>query len=476
LLAAGLAALESSDRHELERLTATLERRGHLDHAHYLRSRAAQARAHHLLQRVTHIAQQEARVQAGHQVLGLAAALTASPSPAALINVPVDALTSAIRPFRRERNDLDIQIAAALQEAHRHAAQVPPESPLRVEAAIVAGECLMKLGDHRAAASAWSFVVEHRPDHADAHRYLVIIFDDLGAMPRVVHHLEALARLEPDDGRAHRQIGFIMKDDKQSRLAIEAYREALRRSLSPAARAEVVKELTEVWLGEGETDYQEALATLQLCPAEFSQRPEILTLHATALWKSHSQEMRAIELVERALQRDPDLVDALLLRAQMWLDVEQPQHALPFLLRAARLAPHQLTVRTRLAQAYERFEHQLARVALMVECSQAWVLALGVPASMPLSLSGFVEGVIGPQTAKHAQFRDEVQKRIERLSELSRLAMERVWDDKIRCEIAKLWVEMENPQLARVWFRAALTCNPQNREARDGMLVLGSSW
>ena len=111
----------------------------------------------------------------------------------------------------------------------------------------------------------------------------------------------------------------------------------------------------------------------------------------------------------------------------------------------------------------------------MTEASQAWMITLGIPSAAPLPLSGFVEAVIRPQTVTQRLFRDQTQKRIERLSELSRQAMERVWDDRLRCEIAKLWVEMDNPQLAGVWFRAALTCNPKNREASEGMAALRRS-
>jgi tetratricopeptide (TPR) repeat protein len=437
-----------------------------------------QQRAQKLLEQAAALARAEEQVLATRLIAGVLTSMGQGYAPARPVSLGASGfarIASRLDSLRRARLDLDAQSAVTYQEAFRLAREIPPDGPLGVEAAIVAGDCLMKLGDQRGAAAAWSFVAERRPDHADAHRHLASISYDAGATQRALHHLETLAQLEPKDGRPHRLMGYIYKDEKQSRLAIDAYRQALRRELVPAARAEVVKELAELWLGEGETDYDEALATLRQCPPEYAETVDLLALRAQALFKSRRDETQALALVERALQRDPEHLDALLVRAGMYLDVEQPSGAIPLMEAAVRQAPHDLRARIRIAQAYERLASQLGIAAIAFEAERAVPLAFGAPVMPGNPIPILQVGLVQPRTVQHIRHRDATQKRIETVSRLSREASERTADDRVRCQLARLWLEMENPRLARLWFRAALTCNPQNVEARQGLLELDSA-
>jgi tetratricopeptide (TPR) repeat protein len=459
-LEAGLAAIASQDRREAERIASLLEQRGHTDYAAYLRAKHQLTKAERLLESTTRLVREEEIERAARVALYEAEVLAPGFHPhRALVAADMGTIPAALRlsPRRQERAKLDGLIAAACLAAHEYVRQIPSDSKLRVEGAIIAGECLGRVGDARGAAAAWSYVVERRPDHMDAHRHLAVIYVDTGALRSAIQHLESLARLDPEDGRPHRQIGLLMKEDKQSRLAIAAYEEALRRKLAPAVRAEVIMELAAVWLGEGEADYGKALDLLKQCPADYANRPEVLTLRAEGLWKSRRNEAEALAELDRALRLDPELVEALILRARIHLDLEQSSAAIPFLERAIRLRPHQLDARGLLALAY-------ARLAASVDTPARGMISPIVDA--------LYWRYMRAKSTESRLAREKLEQQIAELSRLSRQAMEAVWDDQIRYEIGKLWLEMGNPSLARSWFQAALTCNREHDAAAKEIRAL----
>lgn len=467
-LEAALAAIRAEDRHEAERLASLLSQRGHPDFAAFIRAKQQHHHVERLVESSIRLVRQEEQERAARLCVQPASVFVSglAPMPVMLAgDVGTPAISVRLDPRRQERTRLDEQIVSACLAAHEHVRAIAPESPLRVEGAIIAAECLFRLGDVRGSAAAWSFVAERRPDHVEAHRRLAVVFYDTGAVQQAIHHLEQVARLEPEDGRPHRQIGLIMKEDKQSRLAIAAYREALRRKLSPAARADVVQELAEIWLGEGEADYKEALATLKQCPAECASRSELIALRAEAMWKARIDEPEALKLVERALRQNADLVSALLLRARMFAEAEQPHAAVPLLERAVRWTPHDLRIRTELAGAYARLAAELGAAAPLEMASYGILHGLGAPLVVPDVTASVQQCLVQPQALQAASLRDEMKSQIEELSRLSRKAMEAMWDDQVRCDIAKLWLKMDNRPLARTWLQAALTCNPHNQEA-----------
>jgi tetratricopeptide (TPR) repeat protein len=455
ILATGLDALAAGHDRDAERAAATLSARGHADHAAYLHARIEYARAEQLdadRQKFAAFISKVAVCERLARVILARATLSADPGSPVRLPLTLAAIALVDPKPVREANERERQTLAQYVSVLLRIREIDAESPLRVEGAIIAGRCYVRLGQQWQAMEAWEFVVSRRPEHADAHRHLAAIFYDLGAMERALHHLGELARLEPEDGRPHRQIGYIWKDEKQSRLAIAAYEEALRRRLEPAARAEAIRELAEVWLSEAEANPERALAVLEQCPAGFSQHPELLTLRAEALWMSRNNEILSRELVAKALQQDPDLVSALLLIARMHLDVEEWALALPHLERARQLAPHLLPVRVLLAQTWQRLERDCERLQPLLP-----------------ALKVVHEAVVRPRVQAALKARDEHQRRIEHISTLSKLAMEKPADDEVRVRIARLWLELENPLLARTWFRAALVCNPANNEARRGL-------
>jgi tetratricopeptide (TPR) repeat protein len=375
LLQRGRAALDQGDWDQAERSVDLLETRGYPDAAHFLRGE-----------------------------LWLRKARIASEASALLPT------TSAPSSLRRAFHEL---------------AQVQDDGPFAQEAAVLRAECLVRLGERRTAAELLQTIIQRDPDQVQAHRWSAAIFIDLNDPYHALIHLREWARLEPRNGRPYRWIGlFLSKDYLRLNEAIEAYREACRRDLDPALRADVVKELAETLL-DAQSDYQAALDTLAQYP-ELLSRPDILTLRGQCLW-GLARQADALEMVELALRAAPELPQALRLRAQMFLANGQPKAALPFLQRALGVDCHDHVGRQLLIQAYQ----QLGDDARVVE---------------------------------QQRLLDETRGYKQRLTELHEQALRHPWDFQVRRQLADLCLKLNRNAEAEMWRQAAAACLP-NRSA-----------
>ncbi|HMF12680.1 MAG TPA: tetratricopeptide repeat protein, partial [Gemmataceae bacterium] len=88
--------------------------------------------------------------------------------------------------FRQKQYD------RAIAELNR----IRSEGELRVDAALLLGQCLLLQNRYEEAERALQFVVRSRADSADAHRCLAWIYHDQGAEMRAVEHAEQWGRLE----------------------------------------------------------------------------------------------------------------------------------------------------------------------------------------------------------------------------------------------------------------------------------------
>jgi tetratricopeptide (TPR) repeat protein len=374
LLQRGRAALDRGDWDQAERCLNLLEERGYRDPAHLLRGR-----------------------------VWLYKARLAPP-------------TSAFGPAYPTQS--------YLQRTFQELAQVPEEGPLAEEAAVLRAECLVRLGERRAAAELLQPVMRQNPDDVEAHRLLAAIFIDLNDPYHALNHLREWARLDPHSGRPYRWIGlFLSKDYLKRKEAIAAYREACRRHLDPPLRADVIKELAET-LVEGESDYQGALDTLAQCP-ELLSRPEILTLRGRCLW-GLARQAEALQMAEAALRADPKLPQALHLRARLFLADGQPKAAMPLLERALAVNPYD----------------DVNRELLIQVCKQ-----LGEDA----------------RVVQQQRLLEETRSYKRRLTELHEQALRRPWDAEVRQQLADLCLKLNLKGEAEMWRQAAAACMPQGR-------------
>jgi tetratricopeptide (TPR) repeat protein len=371
LLAKGQAALARNQWSEADRCLEHLEARGYGNHAHFLRGQ--------LLLR-------KARLD-GETSVG-----TAQPGSAA---------------------------PTALRLAIHELAQIKNDGVLGLQGAVLRAECLVRLGERRLATELLQSVLQRNPDEKEAHQWLAAIYIDLNSPSQAVAHLREWGKLDPDNGRPYRWIGwFLSKDYGKLDEAIEAYREACRRNLEPALRAEVIKELATA-LVNGPAEYQAALETLAQGP-ELSEQPEILTLRAQCLW-GLARLAEATEVLTRALKANPDLPEALRLRAKMFLAEGKAPEALPLLEKALKVETHDHLSRQLLMQGYKQ---------------------LGDNA----------------RAEQERKLLEQTRATKERLTKLHEYAMLHPWDANVRNQIADLCQKLNLRAEAQMWRQAASAC------------------
>lgn len=295
---------------------------------------------------------------------------------------------------------------------------VQTEGPLRVRAALGSARCLLALGNVHEADLAFSYVVQLQPDSVDAHRGLASIAYDLGQLSKAVSHLERVAELDPTDARPHRLIGLINKDLNQGEEAEAAYREAIRRGLSPAAKAEVAQELAEALVQERK--YAEALAALDDAGPAATNGPEFASIRIEALRGTGDRD-RAFALADRMVATSANDGPFHRLRGQLNVDKGDTAAAVADLEQAALRTPHHYQTRLLLAQAYA------------------------------------VAGRTADADRENATAK-QLRADLELATALTREAMDKPWDPVVRKKLADVSERMGDAKLAAMWRAAAAAC------------------
>lgn len=301
--------------------------------------------------------------------------------------------------------------AGQSEAALRCLAHTRPTGELREPALHLTGECLYRLGRVAEAESLFRDLLAEHPEHAEAHRWLAVISYDLGAMNHALTHLAELARLRDDDYTPHRLAGRIHLDFQRYPEAAEAYRRCLARHPPPHVRREAVVHLARALIPLRE--YAEAEQVLR----ELADDAEALALRAEAVWSLGEQD-RAEELVAAALRLAPEDRTSLYLLGRMRLAAGEAAEAIPPLQQVLTHRPHDYEARYQLALAYQR----LGRAA---------------------------------EAERETERMQQDFARYERMTALSRRAIESPRDAEVREELAKLCEELDRPELAEVWRAAA---------------------
>lgn len=332
------------------------------------------------------------------------------------------------------------QPALALAELN----QLDDHAPMaiRLQALAVSGKCLLELGALREAERAYAFIVEQRPDDTDARRRLAVVAYDMGQLGAAVEHLREVARLDPVDALPHRLIGLIYKDMDQNELAVAAYQEALRRGralvtseatpgrdtywwwqsytpLPDTVVSEIRLELAEVLVKLAR--YAEALAAIEGQAAGNRGDAVRLAVARAASFRGLGRKPEAAAVVDQALAVIP-ATELYRVRGQLDLDDGRYADAVRALEQAVRLAPADYQAHFLLAGAYA--------------------------------------GVNRKDDASRETARAEAIRRdLDRITQLSREAMDRPWDPIVRRQLAELADRLGKPELAAVWRKAAAACS-----------------
>jgi tetratricopeptide (TPR) repeat protein len=310
---------------------------------------------------------------------------------------------------------------AALDEL-QHAVHDPAT---RVDAWTFAAEAYYKLGHLAEAGEVARSALADDPRSHRARRWLASAYYDLGAISPVTEELRILSREVPEDGRPDRLLALIAKDNEQYREAVDHYRESLRRDARAMDRFQMLIELAECQLKL--QDHEGCLNSLADVPMSAAR----LALQAEAQ-EGLGRHTEARASVEQALELDPHHVPSLIFQATLLLTTGDPAMAARVLERALELQPHSATARFKLSQAYRQ---------------------LGEP----------------ERAAEQSRLMEESRKLEREFVDRHHEAASDVTNAELRFRLGQLARQLGKPELARMWFRAAVSLDPNHASARQAL-------
>jgi tetratricopeptide (TPR) repeat protein len=320
--------------------------------------------------------------------------------------------------LRGESYFLEQQHAQAIAELARiH----EPDTPLRIEAALLLGQCQVLLNQPEQAERAFRFVVYHRPDSLIARRCLTGIYYLQGASMRSVGQAMEWARLDERDGQPYLTMGHIHRDLGDAYLpdAIDDYKEALRRDLPPASAEEVREELAACLVRR--VQFSEALVALD-GEAPLPPSPERQALRVRCLWGlGRTDEARS--LLDQGLAEWPHSVELLLIGADIRQADERYADAARLLEAAIEQDRHDPQTRHKLALAYD---------------------ALGRRAD----------------AAEQRRLEEKTKALLAEMEKLRDDAASDPWNPSPRLRLATLSAELGRDDWAKLWRNAAKACGP----------------
>lgn len=300
--------------------------------------------------------------------------------------------------------------------------------PLKLTSSLLAGETFCRAGAYPQAQRILLGVVKELPENVSAHRWLAIAFYDVGANAHALQELQIVAALDPNDARPHRLIGLINKDAERFEEAIVAYQEALRRDQNHPQKEDILQELGESLAKVHK--YAESLQTIE----HAQPTARIWALRADCHY-SAGDKAQAQVAAEEALKLDPQHTLALRMLGNLKIDQGQLAEAAVDFQRAITIDPSDFTSRFKLAQTYAR---------------------LGKKA----------------ESEAEQQLSTKYRNLSERFTSLHVEAEQQPQNAELRYQLGQAARELYRPDLARMWFKAALGLNPQHIAARKALAEL----
>ncbi len=288
---------------------------------------------------------------------------------------------------------------------------------LRVRTLVLSGEALYRVQDFRAAIGLFVQVLSQEPDSLDAHRWLAAAYYDLGLTTEALQHMVRVSELDPSDARPHRLMGLIQKDFENYAAAVKSYRESLRRNPQQPDRQTLLLELAECQLKLHQL--QDALTSLAECPPS----PNRWALEAECHY-GRGDVAEARRRIEQTLEAAPANLRALFLHGTIFLDEGNAEAAVKVLSQAAAAYPKDYTVRFKLGRAYRRLGDS-------------------------------------QNADEQGRIADDIKRVRLQFSKLHETAASEPNNADVRRQLAILANQLDRPDLARVWFQAALAINPK---------------
>ena len=306
------------------------------------------------------------------------------------------------------------EAAGALALAER----VQAEGRLRLEAALIAGKCLLALENHWEAYRVLNWVVDQDDSQVDAHRGLAALAYDLGQWHQAERHLQRVAELDSRDPRPYRLLGLMYKDLARWEDAEQAYLAACERGVEGKMQVDISLELAEVLLQQAR--YEEALTWARVVSGGgTATQAQVARLRAEG-WYGLGRWPEAVAELE-ALPREQWTGGMWRCRGRLYRDADLMEQAAECLQRAVQLDPSDAESWHVLTQVYESLNRKEA-------------------------------------AAQARQRVEEIHQRLQQLTELTRQAIKRPWDGDIRRKLAEVHEQLGHSDLARMWRKAAAAC------------------
>lgn len=306
--------------------------------------------------------------------------------------------------------------AAALDEF----STVSPTGRLRLPLLTATGEALYRVGQLQDAERCLRQAVMEAPDNEDVHRWLAIIYYDLGRTDGALYHLNTLSRVAPGDFRPHRMRGVIHQDLGNHQGAISAFQRAAALTANPVHLTEILLPLALSQMSLKK--YQKAVQTLQRC------QPTVAALSARAdcAWNL-GEPQQAEQLLARAESAGPLQGAGKRLRARMLLERGTPEVAVSILKKLTAEDAADSEAEYLLALAYQQLgERSLSR--------------------------------------QHQKRSEEVKALKLKLTKLSQQAMHEPGSAVVREEMAVVCDNLGMKEMAQLWRTAAASCRAFSAE------------
>ncbi|MEX2616702.1 MAG: tetratricopeptide repeat protein [Alphaproteobacteria bacterium] len=203
--------------------------------------------------------------------------------------------------------------AGRLEAAAAGYRRILDRNPEHPDACHLLGLTLHQRGENALAAELIKQALRLNPGVANYHNSLGLALRGLGEQEGALRAFERAIAIDPDDADAQNNYGLTLGDRRCYAEAVGPLRRALAiRPDYPAAQNNLGRIL--VWLGE----YDEAIRLLRAACATEGANPNYWNSLGVALRESGDPEA-ALTAFEKALARDPSLIDAHVNRAHIWL-------------------------------------------------------------------------------------------------------------------------------------------------------------
>ena len=329
----------------------------------------------------------------------------------------------AFAPHRRFLNGSLLLRSGQFDEALREFEYCVNHPDLQIETLVSSGQAFYQTGRAGNAQQLWNRALQLQPDHVDVHRWLGVLYYDLGAMELALLHLQKASDLAPRDPRPDRLMGLINKDYERPDVAVKHYRESLKRDARQPDNDAILIELARCQIKL--FDYQQALETLRELPHSGERQILMAECSLSMGDKSVAQEMLA-----SALQAEPHNKEALLLQGRLELENGKFAEAVKSLTDASELYPKDFVIRFKLVQALRRLGD-------------------------------------GDGAQKQEAIANELQELWKKFSDLHMQALREPRSASTRQELGNLALLLDRPDLAKTWFQAVLAIEPQNQQALE---------